>query len=200
MLVDPEGYGGYGQSSLEELDLKNDAFVDKKNDAGNMIGISDISEKYPPSFETEKSCTEKSSLDGNALNSAEHLHKSLSHKTGDSESKATIDDHHYEIFPYSSNRCIDAKDGDVDLDEQGYVIEGILRLEVEEATGFATTENSIRGITSQGTVPEVWNSPKCIKTVGEVEIEDIHDIELEKSSEEELSELPDTEDDKTNHL
>ena len=122
-----------------------------------------------------------------------------------------IDDDHYEISPDSSSRCTDAKDGDDSLDELGYVIEGILSPEVEEAI----TENSIRGTTSQGTIPEVMNSPKCIKTVGEVETEDIHDIEvspqnndqtsnstnakLEKSSEKELSELPDNEDDKTNH-
>ena len=30
LLVDQQGYGGYGQSSLEELHLKNDVFVDKK--------------------------------------------------------------------------------------------------------------------------------------------------------------------------
>ena len=163
--------------------MKSDVFVDKRNDDGNMIGISDISEKYPPSFETEKSFTEKGSLDGNSLNSAKHLHKSLSHKSGDSEDNATIDDDHYEIFPDSSSRCIDAKDGDVSLDALDYVIEGILSPEVEGATSVAT----IRGTTSQGIIPEVMNSPKLIQTLGEVETEDIYDIEVSPQNNDQTS-------------
>ena len=134
----------------------------------------------------ENSCTEKGSLDGNSLNSSEHLQKSLSHKSGDSADNATIDDDHYEISPDSSSRCSDAKVEDASLDEHGYVVEGVLSPEVgyprilstiEEVTSVATTENSIRGTTSHSTIPEALNSPKYIKTVGEVESKDMHDVE-----------------------